>query len=71
VSADLEFRDVRKRLEEHGWELSRIRSSHHIFTGPERPTLSIPVRRGKVKPVYGKKVDQAIEQFGKGEAGQG
>ncbi|MBI5757108.1 MAG: type II toxin-antitoxin system HicA family toxin [Planctomycetales bacterium] len=31
-------------LEKHGWELQRIRSSHHIYAQPGNPTiLTVPV----------------------------
>ena len=33
-----------KLLEEHGWELRRIRCSHHIYAKPDNPTiLTVPV----------------------------
>lgn len=54
------FADLRKRLEQHGWQLIRISGSHHIFGGEGRPILSIPVRRGRVKAVYFRQVDQAV-----------
>lgn len=67
MAADLDFKALRKRLEEHGWTLARISGSHHVFTRPGCQPISIPVHRGKVKAVYGRKVDKAIEQFGEPE----
>jgi len=33
-----------KVVEDHGWELQRIRGSHHIYSQPGNPTiLTIPV----------------------------
>jgi predicted RNA binding protein YcfA (HicA-like mRNA interferase family) len=33
-----------KVLEDHGWELQRIRGSHHIYGQPGNPTiLTVPV----------------------------
>lgn len=64
MSSTVPFRDLEKRLVTHGWELVRINGSHHIFSGVNRPMLSIPVHKGKVKRVYAKKIDKAIEQLG-------
>jgi predicted RNA binding protein YcfA (HicA-like mRNA interferase family) len=37
-----------KVLRNHGWELKRVRGSHHIFTQPGNPTiLTVPVHRNK------------------------
>lgn len=33
-----------KILEDHGWELRRVRGSHHIYAQPDNPTiLTVPV----------------------------
>ena len=33
-----------KVLEDHGWELQRVRGSHHIYAQPNSPTiLTVPV----------------------------
>lgn len=67
MKADVRFADIRKRLESHGWTLSRINGSHHIFTGPNRPTISIPVHGNKVKRVYDQNVNQAIRSISQDE----
>ncbi len=37
-----------KVLRKHGWELKRIRGSHHIFTKPGNPKiLTVPVHGNK------------------------
>ena len=53
---------VRKLLEENGWRLARISSSHHIFEKPGHPLLSIPVHGGKVKPAYVRQINKIIRQ---------
>jgi predicted RNA binding protein YcfA (HicA-like mRNA interferase family) len=35
-------------LRKHGWELKRVRGSHHIFGKPENPSiLTVPVHGNK------------------------
>jgi predicted RNA binding protein YcfA (HicA-like mRNA interferase family) len=35
-------------LERQGWELQRVRGSHHIYTHPDQPTiLTVPVHGNK------------------------
>ena len=62
MPTDARFVDVRKMLEEHGWDLARIRGSHHVFTGENRPTITIPVHRGKVRHACVRLVEKAIEE---------
>ncbi|MBY0312406.1 MAG: type II toxin-antitoxin system HicA family toxin [Phycisphaerales bacterium] len=52
MPSDVRFAVVRKLLEKHGYTLSRISGSHHVFTKAGADTISIPVHRGKVKPFY-------------------
>jgi predicted RNA binding protein YcfA (HicA-like mRNA interferase family) len=51
------FADVKKLLERKGYSLQRISGSHHVFTKPGAGPVSIPVHKGKVKPVYVKQVE--------------
>lgn len=41
----LSGKDLAKILEQRGWELRRIRGSHHIYTHPEatQVRLSVPI----------------------------
>jgi predicted RNA binding protein YcfA (HicA-like mRNA interferase family) len=55
------FAVVRKLLEDNGWVLVRISSSHHIFKKNGAPDVSIPVHHGKVKPFYVRQVKKLIE----------
>jgi predicted RNA binding protein YcfA (HicA-like mRNA interferase family) len=48
-------------LERAGYQLVRVSGSHHIFTKPDRPLLSIPVHRGKVKPFYVRQIEKLLE----------
>jgi predicted RNA binding protein YcfA (HicA-like mRNA interferase family) len=70
---DVSLRDIRVLLEAFGFELIRIRGSHHIFVGMvsgEEITLAIPSRH-PVKVVYVKRVIEIIDEVVKGEAGNG
>jgi predicted RNA binding protein YcfA (HicA-like mRNA interferase family) len=52
------FSEVQRMLEGAGFRLVRIRGSHHYFTRPGEPPISIPVHRGKVKPYYVRQVER-------------
>jgi predicted RNA binding protein YcfA (HicA-like mRNA interferase family) len=49
-SVHVKARDLMRLLEEQGWELDRIRGSHHQFKHPQATrTLTVPVH-GKEIP---------------------
>lgn len=53
MPSPVRFADVKRLLHNHRWTLSRISSSHHIFTKPgEQFHFSIPVHKGMVKHGY-------------------
>jgi len=54
------LRMVRALLAKHGWILSRIRGSHHVFTKEGETPISIPVHRNKVKAAYVRKIEKII-----------
>ncbi|MCC6972003.1 MAG: type II toxin-antitoxin system HicA family toxin [Phycisphaerales bacterium] len=59
MASEVRFAEVRKKLEQHGWTLSRISGSHHVFVKPgERSHISIPVHAGRVKPKYLRKIER-------------
>lgn len=60
MSNTVRFAEIRRKLEQHGWSLERVAGSHHYFTGPGRPPLSIPVHGGRVKLNYDRQADKAI-----------
>jgi predicted RNA binding protein YcfA (HicA-like mRNA interferase family) len=64
MASDIRFAEVKRLLESHGWVLSRIKGSHHVFTkAGESPTV-IPVHHRKVNHVY---VREIKKQLGIGE----
>ena len=62
MASEAPFSVVRRMLENAGYTLVRIASSHHIFTKPGKMLVSIPVHKGKVKPVYVRKVEKIIRE---------
>lgn len=63
MASDQRVADISRVLVSHGWELKRIKGSHHVFGGPGRPIVVIPVHSGKVKAVYARVVENAIQAW--------
>lgn len=62
MASEQRFSKVRQMLESAGYELDRIKGSHHVFTKAQRQPVSIPVHRGKVKPYYVRQAEKIIEE---------
>jgi predicted RNA binding protein YcfA (HicA-like mRNA interferase family) len=51
-------RDIKRRLEQDGWELQRVTGSHHVFRHPSKAqTIVLPhpkkdLGRGLVRNIY-------------------
>jgi len=58
VASDQRFNQVKKKLEKKGYKLTRISSSHHIFTKKGSSLISIPVHGGKVKAFYVRQIEK-------------
>lgn len=56
------FSAVRKLLESCGWELARIKGSHHVFTKAGELPVSLPVHKGKVKATYVRIVEKICQK---------
>ena len=52
MAGEMRFAEVRKMLETKGYQLDRIRGSHHVFVKPGCQNEIVPVHHGKVKPSY-------------------
>ena len=61
MPSDVRFTVIRKLLESHGWELSRIKGSHHIFTREGEWPIVFPVHHKQVKYVYVRKIKEKLE----------
>lgn len=64
MASEARFADIQRLLNQNGWTLIRISGSHHVFFKKGGGTLSIPVHRGQVKPVYVRQVERAIRGEG-------
>ncbi len=54
----MRFAEVKKILEDKGYFFNRTKGSHHIFIKAGVGAYSVPVHRGKVKPVYVKQIQK-------------
>lgn len=61
MPSKVRFAIVRRLLEGAGYVLVRINGSHHIFEKEGAELLSIPVKNGKVKPFYARKIQKIID----------
>jgi len=62
---NVRFEDLRRLLEDYGFELRRTKGSHHSFVGyagDEKVTLVIPFRR-PLKRVYVEKVLTILDEI--------
>ena len=60
------MRDLQVVLESFGFELARIKGSHHVFVGEidgEGVTLVIPLRKPHVKAGYVQEVLELVDQI--------
>lgn len=71
MPSPIRFAEIRKQLEAAGWQLVRIRGSHHIFDRPGGPLVSIPVHNGMVKPGYGQRIQKIIDADQQRQQGTG
>lgn len=62
MASEMRLAAVQKLLEGAGYRLARIHGSHYIFVKPGAAGISIPVRKGKVKPVYVRQVEKIIRE---------
>ena len=60
----MRFADMRRFVEAHGFELRRVRGSHHLFAHPGVPELvNLQEVRGKAKPYQIRQVLRLIERY--------
>jgi predicted RNA binding protein YcfA (HicA-like mRNA interferase family) len=62
VPSEIRYIEIRRLLESHGWKLDRVRGSHHVFSKPGEGSFPVPVHNGKVKAVYGKKLEKILRK---------
>ena len=63
-SKNIRFGDFIILVEAFGFELSRVRGSHHIFEHPDIPEiLNLQNSKGQVKPFQIRQFLQLVEQY--------
>ena len=63
-SKNIRFNDFVTLVEAFGFELSRVRGSHHIFEHPNVPDiLNLQNHKGQVKPYQIRQFLQLVEQY--------
>jgi predicted RNA binding protein YcfA (HicA-like mRNA interferase family) len=62
MPSEVRFAIVRQLFESHGWQLVRIRGSHHVFSKTGRGSFAVPVHHQRVKAAYVKKITQILNQ---------
>ncbi|MDE2993331.1 MAG: type II toxin-antitoxin system HicA family toxin [Chloroflexota bacterium] len=48
----MRFRELRRLLEAYGWDLVRIKGSHHTFVHYDGRGFVVPLRRPHVRSAY-------------------
>lgn len=61
MASEVPFSRIQGQLEDAGFQLVRVKGSHHVFERPGSQIVIIPVHKNKVKPVYARKVKKIIE----------
>jgi predicted RNA binding protein YcfA (HicA-like mRNA interferase family) len=63
--ANVRFTDLTRLVETLGFELARIRGSHHLYSHPDIPEiLSLQSVRGEAKPYQIRQVLRTMAQHG-------
>lgn len=64
-SGNVRFRDMVLLAEAHGFRLSRVKGSHHIFTHPEIPDIiNLQNAGGKAKPYQVRQFLVLVDEYG-------
>ena len=61
MPSDVRFAEVRRLLESHGWELSRIQGSHHVFTKEGETPIVVPVHNRRAKYAYVREIRKKLD----------
>jgi predicted RNA binding protein YcfA (HicA-like mRNA interferase family) len=58
MPSDVRFSEVMRMLESKGYQLDRIKGSHHLFEKTGARSVVVPVHHGKVKYGYVRKIEK-------------
>ncbi len=59
---DVKFSDLVILLKEFGFDLKRIKGSHHVYNRDD-VTFIVPVHKNRIKEIYVKRILSLIEKF--------
>lgn len=59
---DVKFSDLVILLKEFGFDLKRIKGSHHVYNRDD-VTFVVPVHKNRIKEIYVRRVLSLIEKF--------
>ena len=59
---DVKFSDLVILLKEFGFDLKRIKGSHHVYNRDD-VTFVVPVHKNRIKEIYVKRILSLIEKF--------
>lgn len=61
MPSPVKFRELKRYMEQHGWALSHVTGSHHVFVKPGCRRFPVPVHQGEVKYGYFREVQKMCE----------
>ena len=64
MTGDVNFEDVLKFFESHGWKLKRIQGKNRVFTKKDQKPWNIPVGNRKVDVEYVKRFKRFLKERG-------
>lgn len=59
---EMSLSDIKKILKWYGFELDRVKGSHHIFTNDEDKIINFPVHDKKVRIDYLKQIAKTLNE---------
>lgn len=60
VKTDITYDEIKRYLKKNGYNLNRVKGSHHIFKNNKGEIINIPLHGDVVKFVYIKKIRDQI-----------
>lgn len=61
MPSPVRFKDLKHYMEQHGWVLSHVTGSHHVFTKAGERSFPVPVHHGEVKYGYYREIKKLCE----------
>jgi predicted RNA binding protein YcfA (HicA-like mRNA interferase family) len=61
MPSPIKFKELKRYMEEHGWVLTHVTGSHHVFAKPGHRSFPVPVHHGEVKYGYFREIQKLCE----------